>query len=1096
MAWPFAGSAERWVMQACPKCGFDNADAARFCANCGNALETARPVEGERRFATVLFADVARSTSIAEQLDPEDFATIMNGAFAFMNKAVSQYGGTVSRLMGDAVLALFGAPVAHEDDAERALRAGLDMQAGAMRYATGIKARHGVDFELRVGINTGTSVLAFVGDAIKTEYTALGDTANVAARLQAAAEPGTVLISADTYRLVHAQFDFRPRGRIQMKGKSEPVECYEVVAAKTAPGSMRGLEGLSSPLVGRNSEIALLAERLADLGQGRGSVVAVVGEAGLGKSRLVAELRNRRDALPEPRPTWRETRAISYGQSIPYYPWRQLGRQVVGADDTDAAPAVRERIAAWVERLSLRADDIPFYETMLSVEGEQSRMALAALSGDSIVNGVGAAIVSAFKAAMHAGGVTTPYVMVLDDLHWSDSATLELIAQVATLAAFEPILVVAIMRPDRKAASWQLLDRLQASFGSSFHRIDLEPLDAAASGELLGNLLHIEDLPGSIRTQILERSEGNPFYLEEVLRALIDGGQVVQDGEHWRATRSILEAKIPDTLAGVLSARIDRLPEMTKRVAQTAAVIGRVFQHRVLETVCRGAPAAERIENVEPHLATLSYEQLVREKARDPEREYIFKHALTCEAAYDLLLRSRRRDLHARCGVALEGLFAERRDEFAAMLAHHFDEAGDLRQALHYARIAADNARRLYAVREELEHRDRILAAFERLDDSKPAEIIDAILEWAWVRNRLAQYDGLLEKIERAVQIAREIGDRRRLGLALSWMGNVHMVTGFPSRGFPYLEEAQMIAAEIGDDQVLLLPLFIATWSLVERDARSGEEKLAEVIDLARRMDAPDVLGHALTYRAIALARLGHFDEAEALVEEALGMTHTISSPVKRADVHIGASMAYYDMGDIERGLEHARQGAELAMSANGLECACAAYFGVGRGELDKHRIDDALAQFRHSLKLADAIGMDYYINLIRAGVAEAEFEKGAVDSVERIGMAIESARSTDDDFTVAALSIPHARALLRLERAGEAREVITAAVSYFRRMALKPYLVNALSLLGDVAEALGDGDAAGQSRQEAASLRDEIRLPPRSAAPPDAARSSAWKDR
>lgn len=1070
-------------MQACLRCGYSNPDSAKFCANCGNALEQARPVQGERRFATVLFADVARSTAIAEQLDPEDWAAIMNGAFGFMNAAVSAYGGTVSRLMGDAVLALFGAPVAHEDDAERAVRAALEMQDAAMRYSERVTRAHGFAFDLRVGVNTGTAVVAFVGDAIKTEYTAMGDAANVAARLQSAAEPGTILISADTYRLVHALFDFRPRGHIEMKGKSAPVESYEVIGIKAAPGSSRGLEGLTSPLVGREREIGLLRDRLADLDRGIGSVVAIIGEAGLGKSRLIAELRQARDALPKP-PVWRESRAISYGQSVPYLPWRQLGRQIVGADDMDAAPAVREKIAAWVQRLGVRAEDIPFYETMLAVESEASRATLSTYSGDALVGGVAAAVVNAIKAIMHGRDGTTPYIMVMDDLHWSDSATLELIAQVATLAAFEPLLLVTVLRPDRKAASWQLVDRLQASLGASFSSIQLEPLAPQATSELLGNLLHIEDLPESIRRQILERSEGNPFYLEEVLRSLIDDGQVVREGEHWRATRAILQATIPDTLAGVLSARIDRLPDTTKRVAQTASVIGRVFQHRVLETVCREGPEPERIEHLEPHLATLSYEQLVREKSRDPEREYIFKHALTCEAAYDLLLHSRRKDLHARCGEALETLFADRRSEYAAMLAHHFEEAGDHKRTLAYARMAAENARRLYAVREEQEHRDRILSTLDKMDDARPDEVIDAILEWAWVRNRRGQYDGMLAQVERAVQIAREIGDKRRLARALAWNGNVHMLTGFPSRGFPYLEEARAVATEIGDDQVMLLPLFIATWALVERDPRSGEEKLAEVIEMARKQDVPDVLGHALAYRAIALTRLGQFDDAKALIDEAMALIPKIPSPVKQADVHIGLAMAYYDMGEIERGLEHARLGADLAMSANGIECACAGYFGVGRGELDSHRIDDALAQFRRSLKLADTAGMDYYINLIRAGVAEAEFEKGATDSIESLRNAIDSARGTDDLFVVATLAMPHARALLRLNRAAEAREPIASAVAYFRRMALKPYLANALNVSADVSEALGDPAAAAAAREEASGLRDEIRLPP----PPPAA--------
>ncbi|MDB5540648.1 MAG: putative Adenylate/guanylate cyclase with repeat [Devosia sp.] len=1065
-------------MLTCSKCGFGNAEGARFCSNCGSPLDVARPIEGERRFATVLFADVARSTAMAEQLDPEDWATIMNGAFGFMNAAVARYGGTVSRLMGDAVLALFGAPVAHEDDAERAVRAGLEIQEAAKAYGAAVKERHGFDFDLRVGINTGTAVLAFVGDAIRTEYTAMGDAANIAARLQSSAEPGTVLISADTHKLVHALFDFTPRGGIAMKGKAEPVESYVVLRVKAAPGPTRGLEGLTSPMVGREREIGLLRERFEDLDKGLGAVVAVVGEAGLGKSRLIAELKQLRDAKTGVQPVWREARAISYGQSIPYYPWRQLGRQLVGATDMDAAPAVREKVKAWVDRLGLAPGDIPFYEIMLAVDTEESRIALAVLSGEAVVNGVAGAVVNAIKAVIRADDRMTPYVMVMDDLHWSDTATLELIAQVATLAVFEPIMLVTVLRPDRKAPSWQLIDRLQASLGGSFSRIDLEPLDASASGELLGNLLHIEELPESIRAQILARSEGNPFYLEEVLRSLIDGGQVVREGEHWRATRAILEVSIPDTLAGVLSSRIDRLPDATKRVAQTAAVIGRVFQHRVLESVCRDAPLAERIEHVEPHLAALSYEQLVREKARDPEREYIFKHALTCAAAYDLLLRSRRKDLHARCGSALELLFADRRDEFAALLAHHFEEAGDLERTLQYARVAADNARRVYAVREELEHRERILAALDKLPDRRPEDMIDAILEWVWVRNRRAQYDGMLERLEQAVTLARKLGDKRRLGLALSWTGNVHMVTGFPSRSFPYLEEAQVLATETGDDQVLLLPLFIATWSLVERDPKSGEEKLAEVIRLARKLDAPEVLGHALVYRAAALARLGRFDEANGLIDEALAMVAKIGSPVKQADIHIGASMAYYDMGEVEKGIEHARIGADRAMSVNGLECACAAYFGIGRGELGRHRVDDALTQFARSLKLADAVGMDYYINLIRAGVGEAEFEQGTMGSVEKIRGALDNARSTENDFVVAALSMPYARALLRLGRAKEASERIEEAVSYFRRMELKPYLANALSVAGDVAVALDDANAAAAAREEAASLRDEIKLP------------------
>src|SRR5918994_4602908 len=274
----------------CSSCQTANPEGAKFCLNCGTPLKRARPVEGERKFVTVLFADVVDSTGMGERLDPEQVIEIMNGAFAFLNVAVARYDGTVARLMGDAVLAFFGAPVAHEDDAERAVRAGLEIQEAARGYAEAVRRNYGVEFAIRVGINTGLAVLAAVGDEIRTEYTAMGDTTNVAARLQSAADPGTVLISADTYHLVKQLFELRPRGGAMVKGKSAPIVTYEVLSPRVLPGKVRGLEGLTSPLVGRAAEFKLVNDKLNEVREGHGAFVAVIGEAGLGKSRLLAEI--------------------------------------------------------------------------------------------------------------------------------------------------------------------------------------------------------------------------------------------------------------------------------------------------------------------------------------------------------------------------------------------------------------------------------------------------------------------------------------------------------------------------------------------------------------------------------------------------------------------------------------------------------------------------------------------------------------------------------------------------------------------------------------------------------------------------------------
>src|SRR5215208_3569220 len=322
-----------------------NPEGAKFCLNCGNQLEAHLRVEGERKYVTVLFADVVDSTGLGERLDPEQVAEIMNGAFAFLNVAVARYDGTVARLMGDAVLAFFGAPVAHEDDAERAIRAGLEIQAAAKDYGQAIKAQYGVDFNVRVGINTGLAVLAVVGDEIRTEYTAMGDTTNVASRLQSAAVPGTVLISADTYHLVKELFEFKPRGAATVRGKSAPIETYEVLAPRDVPGKVRGLEGegLTSPLVGRATEFQLVPDKLEGVREGRGAFVTVMGEAGLGKSRLLAEVRKSATADARPSVAWLEGRALSYEQAVTYYPWRQVIREAIGAREGEAPEVVREK---------------------------------------------------------------------------------------------------------------------------------------------------------------------------------------------------------------------------------------------------------------------------------------------------------------------------------------------------------------------------------------------------------------------------------------------------------------------------------------------------------------------------------------------------------------------------------------------------------------------------------------------------------------------------------------------------------------------------------------------------------------------------------
>src|SRR5918994_563945 len=757
----------------CPNCQTTNPEGARFCLNCGTQLEVPARVDSERKYVTVLFADVVDSTGLGERLDPEQVAEIMNGAFAFFNASVKKYDGTVARLLGDAILAFFGAPVAHEDDAERAVRAGLDIQVAAKEYAEAVRRDFGVDFGVRVGINTGLAVLAAVGDEIRTEYTAMGDTTNVAARLQSAAEPGSVLISADTYHLVKQLFEFKPLGATEVRGKSAPIETYEVLSPRTVPGKVRGLEGegLSSPLVGRAAEFQLVHDKLEEVRQGRGAFVAVVGEAGLGKSRLLAEVRTTADSQPPV--AWLEGRALSYEQAVTYYPWRQVIRQAIGAKEGEAPETVRERLHRDPCCGTMPEGDLQFLEVVLSVESGVTLEAVTALEGDELVD----RIIEATRGYLRARADLMPTVIVLDDLHWADSASLELLLNVAGLVESWPLLIICLLRPDKDAPSWSAIEQARSQLGAHYTEIVLEPLDAAHSKELLGNLLYIEDLPESVRRLILNKAEGNPFFVEEVIRTLIDSGYIVRENGHWRATREIVNVTIPDTLTGVLSARIDRLPENTKHVAQTAAVLGRIFEYRTLKTVCAAAPPPEQIEDVEPHLGVLTYEELVRERTNHPELEYIFKHALTQEAAYEALLIRHRKEIHRRAGEVLERLF-QGRTELASALAYHFRLGEAWQRAADYEMRAGEQAVKVYALREALEHYENAYQALEKIPEASPEQLCDAILGWTFPALKLKPYQEVVERLEEAEKIAREMGDDSRLAWVLHWIGNAYISNG------------------------------------------------------------------------------------------------------------------------------------------------------------------------------------------------------------------------------------------------------------------------------------------------------------------------------
>ncbi len=1061
----------------CPSCQTANPEGARFCLNCGNQLEAPARVDGERKHVTVLFADVVDSTGLGERLDPEHVAEIMNGAFAFFDASVTKYGGTVARLLGDAIIAFFGAPVAHEDDAERAVRAGLDLQEAAREYARAVRREYGVDFDVRVGINTGLAVLAAMGSEIRTEYTAMGDTTNIAARMQASAFPGTVLISASTYNLVKGLFEFEPRGATMVKGKSTPIETYEVLSPRAVPGKMRGLEGLTSPLVGRAAEFQLVHDKLEEVREGRGAFVAVVGEAGLGKSRLLAEVSSATKAGPQV--AWFEGRALSYEQAVTYYPWRQVIRKAIGAQEGETSEAVREKLLRGSDWDTMPEDYLQYLEVLLSVESEATKEAVAALEGEAMVDRITDTTRSYFRTRADL----MPTVIVLDDLHWADSASLDLLLGLAGLVEDWPLLIICLLRPDKDAPSWAAIETVRQRLGALYTEILLEPLDPEHAQELLGNLLYIEALPESVRKLILNKAEGNPFFVEEVIRALIDSRHIVQENGYWRATREIVNVTIPDTLSGVLSARIDRLPENTKHVAQTAAVLGRIFEYRALKTVCAAAPPPEQIEDVEPHLGVLTYEELVRERTNDPELEYIFKHALTREAAYEALLFRRRKELHRRAGEVLERLF-QGQDESASVLAYHFRIGEEWQRTAAYAMSAGEQALKVYALREALEHYENAYRALRKIPEPSPEQICDAILGWTFPALKVKPYQEVLERLGEAEKVARRMGDESRLAWVLHWIGNAYVSNGFPTRGMPALFESHQLAERLGDERLALVATFWMTAAMIDRDPRGGLEQLEYVLEASRKYHNRELEAHALAKKAMAHARLGEFAKAKEAMKRAREVTRTTDSVMNGADVAIMSSQAFFDMGDVQRGLEYSRRGTEQAMSASGSECAMYGHYCSGLGNLHSQNLIEAQKEFESALELLpdfvpELQGRHQVANEVRAGLAITQFFRGRTEAIDDIKRTLANAEAVGDEYTGAFIAQALGEAYIQMGDFELAKQYLDTALDYYRRNEMRPYLARVLQLLGNWYENQGRAAEAEKARTEAYQLMEELSLPP-----------------
>lgn len=659
-----------------------------------DAARASGEMVGERKLVTVLFTDIVGSTALAEKLDPEDWSEIVSGAHRRVSQAVYRYEGTIAQLLGDGVLAFFGAPITHEDDPVRAVNAGLDILKQIGEYREELRAKQRVpDFQMRIGLNTGLVVVGNIGSDLHMEYLAIGDAINLAARMEQTAEPGTLQIAQETFKQVRPWFQFQDLGGIEVKGKTEPVPAYRVLGRKETAGRVRGIEGLRADIVGRDQELQTLRAVVTDLQQGVGRIVCVLGDAGLGKTRLIAEVHNALGNLDGGETNWYESTSLSYESNQAYALFTRLIRRISGIHHDDPPARVREQLAAVAEGIApdRRARARQLFHQLFALDSDDG----ARVEGEEFKRELADVMREWWRARFSHQST----VVVFDDMHWSDAASIELLRQLLPLTEELPLVLLCALRSERQAPAWQIKTVADEEYHHLYTEITLRPLSDAESAELVNRLLAIANLSDRLCANIIEKSGGNPFFIEEVVRTLIDSGALISEertvnGEtrrYWRDTSEAADFAIPDNLQSLLAARMDRLEEATRATLQIASVIGRSFFHRVLQRV------DEDQTGLDKHLSTLMRLDMIRESARVPEVTYAFRNPLTQEAVYKTILLKRRRAFHRRVGDAIEALFPDRLDALYGLLAYHFTHAGERDKAIEYSRRAARQAVAVYA---------------------------------------------------------------------------------------------------------------------------------------------------------------------------------------------------------------------------------------------------------------------------------------------------------------------------------------------------------------------------------------------------------------
>lgn len=1066
-------------------------------------LTSRAALQGERKQVTVLFCDMANSTSIAEQLGAEAMHDLLNQFFKLVLDAVHRYEGNVNQFLGDGFMALFGAPIAHENHAQRAVLTALELRHQIEAWNNARTRQSDAQITLRIGINTGTVVVGAIGDNLRMDYTAVGDTTNVAARLEGQAAPDQIVISESTYRLVEGYCQTRSLGTFDLKGKADPMLAWEVLAAFESVNRLdveikRGL----THFMGRERELQTLQNCFAQAQAGHGQMVFLVGDPGIGKSRLLLEFRQRIAATDA---TWLEGRALSFGSSSVFHPLIDMLKRSAGIEEAEADATVVTKIEqTLLSHSEALRSDLPYLRYLLALDpgDENVRRMDPQLRRNELFR--------ALQRVLFHASELSPRVIVLEDIHWMDQATQDFLKVIADSITTSHVLFLLTYRPG-----------YAPPFGErTYHtHLTLQPLSTKHSTQIARTILGVDFLPDELASLIDRKTEGNPFFVEQVVRSLQEVGAIRRVEDRCVLTRPIEDISVPETVQDVLSARFDRLEEAHKTTLQFAAVVGREFTRRLLVRL-----EVAQSDLLDTCLRDLTDIEMIREMNSEPDLSYIFKHALTREVAYQSLLVKSQQYLHRLIGETIEKFEVDHLIEHAEVLAHHFEQGEMWKKALTYLVQAGQKAQQASALKEALDFHARALVVCEQLGSAVDPETMSIYARKGEAHFLRSEFLLSVESHRQVLEISRRNGDRAQEAFALYKMGlGYHWAHEF-EEALQCSESAKALAQQIGAGSTVAASTFVIGWVRavlgdldealrhcndalrISREAEDEEQEgfclwvlgqirnwkgeyaqalrlLDQALHIGRTQNLPFLISGVLWMRGIILCGRGDYEKALASLEEALDLSERLGDYAHRGRILNTLGWVCGEFYDLEAALQYNQACLDASEEIGDPEVTRNAQLNQGDTLLLLGRLEEAeehLEEVHESLQRHGTWGEDWmkwrYAQHMWHSLGELWLAKGDSEmALIYTGLCCEGAEPTGSLKNLAKGWRLKGQALLAQGRDEEAEQALRRALAISRDLGNPPQIWRTHQALGMLYEERGETGRSHAAYHEALDIIHEV---------------------